>query len=104
MTKLQKESGLEKRFNAEKWLDTVTALPLIEDSMAMATQRRTHMKCKWTGYGYPKVEKRSMISKMNDTIWAPFDKDDPLEWILIGFGIGAVVILTLVGVYEWISQ
>ena len=41
---------------------------------------------------------------MNDTVWAPFDKDDPAEWILIGFGIGAALVLLLVGVFEWISQ
>ena len=51
---------------------------------------------KWKGYGW--------ISKANETIWAPFDKDDPTEWILIGFGMGALVVMLLVGVFDWISQ
>ena len=41
---------------------------------------------------------------MNDTVWAPFDKEDPAEWILIGFGMGALVVMLLVGVFDWISQ
>ena len=61
-------------------------------------------KNKWSGYGYPKKNNQSILSKMNDTIWAPFDKDAPAEWILIGFGIGAALVLLLVGVFEWISQ
>ena len=60
-------------------------------------------KNKWSGYGYPKKGK-SILQRMNDTVWAPFDKDDPAEWILIGFGIGAALVLLLVGVFEWISQ
>ena len=28
-------------------------------------------------------------------MWAPFDREDPLEWILIGFGIGALVVLVI---------
>ena len=60
-------------------------------------------KNKWSGYGYPKKSK-SVLRRMNDTVWAPFDKDDPAEWILIGFGIGAALVLLLVGVFEWISQ
>ena len=56
-------------------------------------------KNKWSGYGYPK--KNQSVLK---TIWAPFDKEDPTEWILIGFGIGAIVVMLLVGVFEWISQ
>ena len=51
---------------------------------------------KWNGYGW--------INKANKTIWAPFDKEDPTEWILIGFGMGCLVIMLLVGVFEWISQ
>ena len=54
------------------------------------------MKDEWKGYGW--------IEKANHEVWKPFDREDPTEWILIGFGIGAVVILTLVGVFEWISQ
>tara|TARA_R100000231_G_C5286390_1_gene153222 strand:+ start:57 stop:233 length:177 start_codon:yes stop_codon:yes gene_type:complete len=54
---------------------------------------------KWSGYGYPK--KNHNVLK---TIWAPFDKEDPTEWILIGFGMGSIVIMLLVGVFEWISQ
>ena len=61
-------------------------------------------KNKWSGYGYPKKNNQSIFSKMNDTIWAPFDKEDPTEWILIGFGMGAAIVLLLVGVFEWISQ
>ena len=60
-------------------------------------------KNRWSGYGYPKKSK-SVLRRMNDTVWAPFDKDDPAEWILIGFGIGAALVLLLVGVFEWISQ
>ena len=60
-------------------------------------------KNKWSGYGYPKKSK-SVLRRMNDTVWAPFDTDDPAEWILIGFGIGAALVLLLVGVFEWISQ
>ena len=60
-------------------------------------------KNRWSGYGYPKKSK-SVLRRMNDTVWAPFDKDDPAEWILIGFGIGAALVLLLVGVCEWISQ
>ena len=60
-------------------------------------------KNKWSGYGYPKKSK-SVLRRMNDTVWAPFDKEDPAEWILIGFGIGAALVLLLVGVFEWISQ
>ena len=60
-------------------------------------------KNKWSGYGYPK-RSRSILKRMNDTVWAPFDKEDPLEWILIGFGIGALVVLALVGVADWILQ
>ena len=33
-----------------------------------------------------------------------FDKEDPLEWILIGFGIGALFVLTIIGVIDWIIQ
>tara|TARA_Y100001937_G_scaffold94774_1_gene128576 strand:+ start:192 stop:362 length:171 start_codon:yes stop_codon:yes gene_type:complete len=51
---------------------------------------------KWNGYGW--------LRKCNNEVWKPFDKEDPLEWILIGFGIGAIFILTLVGVFEWITQ
>ena len=60
-------------------------------------------KNKWSGYGYPRKSK-GILERMNDTVWAPFDKDDPAEWILIGFGIGAALVLLLVGVFEWISQ
>ena len=60
-------------------------------------------KNRWSGYGYPK-KGISILQRMNDTVWAPFDKDDPAEWILIGFGIGAALVLLLVGVFEWISQ
>ena len=60
-------------------------------------------KNRWSGYGYPKKSK-SVLRRMNDTVWAPFDKDAPAEWILIGFGIGAALVLLLVGVFEWISQ
>ena len=60
-------------------------------------------KNRWSGYGYPRKSK-SVLRRMNDTVWAPFDKDDPAEWILIGFGIGAALVLLLVGVFEWISQ
>ena len=60
-------------------------------------------KNKWSGYGYPKKSK-GVLQRMNDTVWAPFDKDDTAEWILIGFGIGAALVLLLVGVFEWISQ
>ena len=60
-------------------------------------------KNRWSGYGYPKKSK-GILQRMNDTVWAPFDKDDPAEWILIGFGIGAALVLLLVGVFEWISQ
>ena len=60
-------------------------------------------KNRWSGYGYPKKGK-SILQRMNDAVWAPFDKDDPAEWILIGFGIGAALVLLLVGVFEWISQ
>ena len=60
-------------------------------------------KNRWSGYGYPKKSK-SVLRRMNDTVWAPFVKDDPAEWILIGFGIGAALVLLLVGVFEWISQ
>ena len=41
------------------------------------------------------------LKKANKRMWAPFDKEDPLEWILIGFGMGALVVL-LVGVLDWI--
>jgi alpha-beta hydrolase superfamily lysophospholipase len=58
---------------------------------------------KWNGYGYPK-KSRSILKRMNDTVWAPFDKEDPAEWILIGFGMGALVVMLLVGVFDWISQ
>ena len=51
---------------------------------------------KWNGYGW--------IKEANKRVWAPFDKEDPLEWILIGFGIGALVVLALVGVADWILQ
>ena len=54
------------------------------------------MKSKWNSYGW--------IEKANKRVWAPFDKEDPLEWILIGFGIGALVVLALVGVADWILQ
>ena len=60
-------------------------------------------KNKWSGYGYPRKSK-GILERMNETIWAPFDKDDPAEWILIGFVIGAALVLLLVGVFEWISQ
>ena len=60
-------------------------------------------KNRWSGYGYTKISK-SVLRRMNDTVWAPFDKDDPAEWILIGFGIGAALVVLLVGVFEWISQ
>ena len=60
-------------------------------------------KNRWSGYGYPNKSK-GILQRMNDTVWAPFDKDDPAEWILIGFGIGAALVLLLVGVFEWISQ
>jgi hypothetical protein len=60
-------------------------------------------KNRWSGYGYPK-KSRGILQRMNDTVWAPFDKDDPAEWILIGFGIGALVVMLLVGVFDWISQ
>ena len=60
-------------------------------------------KNKWSGYGYPRKSK-GILERMNNTVWAPFDKDDPTEWILIGFGIGAALVLLLVGVFEWISQ
>ena len=60
-------------------------------------------KNKWSGYGYPRKSK-GILERMNDTVWAPFDKDDPAEWILIGFGIVAALVLLLVGVFEWISQ
>lgn len=60
-------------------------------------------KNKWSGYGYPRKSK-GILERMNNTVWAPFDKDDPAEWILIGFGIGAALVLLLVGVFEWISQ
>ena len=42
-------------------------------------------KNKWNGYGW--------IKEANKRVWAPFDREDPLEWILIGFGIGALVVL-----------
>ena len=51
---------------------------------------------KWNGYGW--------IKEANKRVWAPFDTEDPLEWILIGFGIGALVVLALVGVADWILQ
>ena len=60
-------------------------------------------KNKWSGYGYPRKSK-GILERMNDTVWAPFDKDDPAEWILIGFGMVAAVVLLLVGVFDWISQ
>ena len=64
--------------------------------MAMATQRRILMRSRWNGYGW--------LKKANHEVWKPFDKEDPAEWILIGFGIGALVVMLLVGVYEWITQ
>ena len=30
--------------------------------------------------------------------------EDPTEWILIGFSIGVVIMMILVGVFEWITQ
>ena len=60
-------------------------------------------KNRWSGYGYPKKSK-GIFQRMNDTVWAPFDKDDPAERILIGFGMGALVVMLLVGVFDWISQ
>ena len=51
---------------------------------------------KWNGYGW--------IKRANYEVWKPFDREDPTEWILIGFGIGAIVVMLLVGVFEWISQ
>ena len=60
-------------------------------------------KNRWSGYGYPK-KSRGILKRMNDTVWAPFDKEDPAEWILIGFGMGALVVMLLVGVFDWISQ
>ena len=60
-------------------------------------------KNKWSGYGYPK-KSRTILKRMNDTVWAPFDKEDSAEWILIGFGMGALVVMLLVGVFDWISQ
>ena len=60
-------------------------------------------KNRWCGFGYP-TKGKSILQRMNDTVWAPFDKDDPAEWILIGIGIGAALVLLLVGVFEWISQ
>ena len=53
-------------------------------------------KDKWNGYGW--------IKEANKRVWAPFDKEDPLEWILIGFGIGALFVLTIIGVIDWIIQ
>ena len=44
------------------------------------------------------------MKKLLDTIWEPFDREDPTEWILMGFGIGAIVVMLLVGVFEWITQ
>ena len=43
------------------------------------------------------------MKKWLDAIWQPFDKEDSTEWILIGFGMGAVVVLLLVGLYDWIN-
>ena len=60
-------------------------------------------KNRWSGYGYPKKSK-GILQRMNDKVWALFDKDDAAEWILIGFGMGAAVVLLLVGVFDWISQ
>ena len=54
------------------------------------------MKSKWNGYGW--------IEKANKRVWAPFDQEDPLEWILIDFGIGALFVLTIIGVIDWIIQ
>ena len=51
------------------------------------------MKSKWNGYGW--------IEKANKRVWAPFDKEDPLEWILIGFGIGALFVLTIIGAVSY---
>ena len=51
---------------------------------------------KWNGYGW--------IKRANYEVWKPFDREDPTEWILIGFGIGSALVLLLVGVFEWISQ
>ncbi len=42
------------------------------------------------------------MKKWLDAIWQPFNKEDSTEWILIGFGMGAVVVLLLVGLYDWI--
>ena len=51
---------------------------------------------KWKGYGW--------IEKANHEVWKPFDREAPTEWILIGFGIGVIIMMILVGVFEWISQ
>lgn len=42
------------------------------------------------------------MKKWLDAIWEPFDKEDSTEWILIGFGMGTVVMLLLVGIYDWV--
>ena len=57
---------------------------------------KSKYESKWKGYG--------LIEKAIHEVWNPFDREDPSEWILIGFGIGAIVVMLLVGVFEWITQ
>ena len=42
------------------------------------------------------------MKKWLDAIWAPFDEDDPTEWFLLGSGFIAIVVILLVGVWNWI--
>ena len=65
-----------------------------------------YLQLPYKKYAYVKNRNGQHISLYGDRLKrvTGFDKDDPTEWILIGFGIGAAVVLLLVGVFEWISQ
>ena len=38
------------------------------------------------------------MKKWLDAVWAPFDKNDPAEWILIIFGFAMLLVFGIVGI------
>ena len=40
------------------------------------------------------------MRKWLDSIWAPFDKSDPNEWILLGFGYLCIVVFLGMAIWK----